>query len=542
MIMNRKNLLAAALGLILRSYAQAQDAALLITNGLVFGHPEADSILIAGNRIAAVGRSADLKAKAPANARILDAAGGQILPGLHDAHAHLMAGGLAALQLEISLEDTLQQIVDKTGRYAAQRPELDRIMGRGWSYDIVAKEKFPTRRDLDRAAADRPVVLESYDGHALWLNSKALKLARITVKTKDPEGGRIVRDPDGSPQGVLLENAMDLAEKAFPKPDRKTQLKALEAALRRYLELGVTSVTDLSPSEDGSELALFQELREQDKLPIRVSVSFALDGDINLYDKLRRKQQKKQDLFISIGPLKGFVDGVVESKTAYMLKPYENSSSTGQPQIPAEKLKELVSRAHARGFAVALHAVADAAVRLGLDAFAEAQRQNPGVKPRHRIEHGELIDAQDLPRFKTLDVTASMQPLHAASGEANSNSGAWSQNLGAQRVAASFPFKALLEQGAVLAFGSDWPVASPDPLQAIASAASSMPIDEAVKAYTFGSAYALNREQEIGRIQPGFLADLVVLPPEIQLSRPYSLWHGHARYVIVDGRIGSQNN
>jgi len=523
---------------------------LLIVNGRVFGAVGADAVLIAGHHIRAVGSTERLAVLAPADILRLDARGGWIVPGFNDAHSHLRSGGQALGELSLDGMTTLDQVLAAVKSYATTHPTRPWLTGRGWLYDIVPQGSFPTRQQLDAVVADRPVVLEAYDGHSVWANSQALKLAQIDARSVDPADGKIVRDADGkTPAGTLLENAGAPLYDAMPEPDRATQRAILQAALEHYLKLGITSVEDFE--HDPIAFELYAELASQSALPIRVSVSLPIEGNLDTYELLR---QKYATPFLRFGHVKGFVDGVVESKTAYMVSPYDFSGERGKPLIPPDRLFALVAAAHQRNFRVALHCVGDGAVRLALDAYERAQASKHKPTLRHRIEHIEVVHPDDVPRFAALDVIASMMPYHANPGGADPDAGVWSQNLGRDRLRHSFAWHDLLQAGAVLAFGSDWPVMSADPLWGLAvattrqdergfppggwNAQQAISASAALSAYTLGSAISINRQHELGRLAPGMLADVVVLAPEVDIEKPSTLWRGErVAAVIVDGQL-----
>ncbi len=509
-----------------------------------------DAILVEGDRIAAVGDGDELLLRAPDAMRI-DAHGGLVLPGFHDSHIHMLGGGMTMVQVSLSEYTTLEDTVAAIGRWAKAHPEAAWILGRGWQYGIVPKGQFPTRQTLDAVVPDRPVFVRSYDGHSGWANSKALSLAGITADTPDPEDGRIVREADGkTPQGSLLEGAMDLVWKVLPEPNHATKLAALDKAVQHCLALGITSIDDITADLDS--FALYSELEQQGRLPIRVTISPPVEGDLDAYLELRRRYNSP---YVRFGFLKGFLDGVIESKTAYMVEPYAGTDDeVGKPLIPADRLYTLVKAAHAKGFQVALHAIGDGAVRMALDVYERVNKEMPGTGLRHRIEHIEVIHADDLPRFAANNVVASMMPFHANPFGEDAGGGVWSQNLGPERLKLSFPWRDLLDAQAHLAFGSDWPVMSADPLAGLAVATTrqdedgkpeggwnahqAITLKEAVDAYTRGSAYAIGREGELGRLAPGQLADFVVLDPKVDPKNPLTFWKGERiREIVVGGVV-----
>jgi predicted amidohydrolase YtcJ len=524
-------------------------AMLLVMNGRIFGQSPATAVLIEDGRVAAVGPDAEMKGRVATGGQIIDARGGLILPGLHDAHIH-MAGGAASLeQLALDELKTLPEVIAALKIYAEAHPGDGWILGRGWMYDIVPKGQFPTRGALDQVVKDRPVLLESYDGHSSWANSRALALAGVTAATPDPADGSFVREKDGrTPAGVLLENAAEMVWHAVPTKPRAEKVEALSRAIQHVLALGVTSVDDITADQETPEL--YETLLQQGRLPIRVTVSLPLEGDLGTYAKLRDRLTSP---FLRFGFLKGFVDGVIESKTAYMLEPYAGATDRGKPLIEPSRMLELVRRAQTQGFRVAFHSIGDAATRQALDTFAAVQKELPRPGMHHRLEHLEVLDPADLPSFQRLGVIASIMPYHANPGGDEPNTGVWAQNLGEARLAHSFAWRELLTAGATLACGSDWPVMSADPLRGLGVATSRrdedgrpkegwyagqrMTADEAVRCYTEGSAAAIGRETELGRLAPGFAGDLVVLAPGVELEKPETLWKGERIQVVVTNGV-----
>lgn len=508
--------------------------AVVIHNARVWGHPEATAIVIVGQRIEKVGGD-DLLAHAAA--RTIDARGGLVLPGFHDAHVHLMGGGLSLARVQLAGTRTLEQTLAAVKAWAEAHPDRPWVLGRGWSYDMVPKGSFPTARDLDRVVADRPAVLRAYDGHTAWLNTRALELAKITRDTQDPDDGTIVKDAGGNPTGALLEGAMDLLDGVVPDPDRAEMKDALLAGALDCARRGVTSLDAIEADVDEWDLLL--ELEREGKLPGRVNVILPIEGDLDEYAAMRERGTAR----VKLVGVKGFVDGVIESKTAFMKKPYStpsadgSTSEVGRPLIPPDKLFSLVEEATKRDFSVALHAIGDAAVALSLDAFAHAPSLNGRM---HRVEHIEALDPDDAVRFERQGVIASMQPYHAVPIDPDPDLGAWSENLGAERRKMSFAWRTLVDAKAHLAFGSDWPVYTNDPLSGLAMALTrrnengnppggwnahqKLLPKEAIAAYADG--------RTIAEGQP---ADLVVLPATVKLEDPMTLWGAVPTLVMVAG-------
>lgn len=502
---------------------------ILISNARVWGHDGATTVLIDNGRIAAIG--SDFK-PSRSDALQIDAQGGLVLHGFRDAHIHLLSGGLSSLRVVISDTLKMDAILAEVKRWAAEHPDHPWVLGRGWSYDIVPKGQFPTRQQLDSAVADRPVLLTSYDGHTVWANTAALKAGAIGPDTKNPDGGTVVREKDGrTPQGALLENAIDLIWEHIPKPTPEQQSAGLESALAHCAALGITHVVAI---ESGPHVAeRLAELQRDHRLPLYVDFALPLDSDATTIAATRDLLQGK----LRLTHLKGFVDGVIESRTAYMLAAYTNGSDHGESMLDSTTLDNGIKAAHAAGLGVELHAIGDAAVRLSLDAFEKAGRS---AGPPDSVEHIEVLHPDDARRFAQLGVIASMQPYHSVPS-ATPDQGVWSQNLGAERLKHSFPWQELRAAGATLAFGSDWPVMSANPLWGLAVAISrrnsdslpeqgwnahqAVPIDTALAAY------------HSGPIRTDAPANVVILSPDVRFEDARTLWNGQVVATIVDGTV-----
>jgi predicted amidohydrolase YtcJ len=502
--------------------------AVVIKNAKIWGHPKATTIVFAGDKIVKVGGD---ELVAYTAAHTIDAHGGVVVPGFHDAHIHMLSGGRSLAQAQLASATTLDDTLKLVKQYADSHKDAPWILGRGWSYDIVPKGKMPTAKMLDAVTGDRPAALEAYDGHTMWVNSKALALAKVTKATKDPADGTVARDKDGNPEGALLENAEELVDPVIPEMTRAQKKDALALAARECAKLGITGVDAIEAGVD--EWDILKELDGEGKLPIRVNVILPIEGDMDAYVKMRAAPSAKVKL---IG-VKGFVDGVVESKTAYMLKPYDGCTGdqcVGRPLIPPDKLDVLVREATKRNLMVALHSIGDAAVRESLDAY-EKNHAKGG-----RIEHIEVLDKADVARFKKTGTIASMQPYHSIPGEPDPDAGAWSENLGPERRKMTFAWKTLLDAGAQMTFGSDWPVFTNDPLQGLAVAVTRQ-TEHGVPKGGWNIHQAITMDQAIanyaeGRtLDEGQPADLVLLPPSIDLKDAHTLWGKAPSMVVVGG-------
>ncbi len=528
----------------------------IVKNGRITGGARADTLVIEDGLISAVGKGFQLPASSSGTADVIvDAKGGVVVPGFHDAHIHMQGGGLSLVRAELAPARTLPELQKIVKDYATTHPDRPWVLGRGWAYTL-APGTMPTAAMLDAVVADRPVFLRAYDGHTGWANTKALQLAGITKDTKDPADGEVVRDKKGNPTGSLKEGAQDLMEPVLPKPTREEKKAALLAAALHCKALGLTAVDDIVGDDDAFEL--WSELEAEGVLPLRVKISPPLEGDLDQYAKWRDKL--KSSRLVSFGFLKGFVDGVVESKTAFMTAPYVATATPpapvgelGRSLIERDKLMAMVEQAHARGFQVALHSIGDGAVRLSLDAFENAVKKHPDIGVRHRVEHIEVLHKDDAKRFAALDVVASMQPFHANPFGDEPETGPWAENLGPERWPMTMPWRSVLAAGGALTFGSDWPVFTANPLHGFAVAITRrddqgrpkagwtvhqiVTVDEALRAYNVERGELDGPARDVGTLRPGQKADVVVLDPTVRLDDPASLWKGKVAAVIVDGVV-----
>ena len=547
--------------------AQRDDAGpvdLIVVNGKVYtgdgGGTPAEAVAVQGNKILKVGTSREVQRLRRTQTVVVDAKGGSVLPGFNDAHAHLMSGGLSLGEIDLLDAKTLPDVEASIRTWAELNPDRAWVTGRGWYYDAFSGG-LPTRQILDALVPDRPAYLTSYDGHSGWANSKALKLAGITRRTANPAHGVIVKDPrSGEPTGVLKESAMGLVTALLPRPTRDERLAALRAAITLANRRGITSVQNAGVAPD--ELALYDELRRTQALDVRVYAALSAASDItseelDAFDQLREKYP--DDPMFKTGAVKLMADGVIESHTAAMLEPYaDQPAARGEPQMSADALNRLVADLDKRGWQVLIHAIGDRAIRMGLDAFERAATANPDPARgrRHRLEHIETIDPADVPRFKTLGVIASMQPYHSLPDPALM--GAWSASVGEERAARGWLFGSIARAGGLVAFGSDWPVMSRDPLLGLHVAVNRMtpegiPADgwipterltlrQAIDAYTRNAAWASFDEHRKGTLERDMLADLVILTKDVFALPPARLSEAEVAVTVFDGRIVYQRS
>ncbi len=524
---------------------------MIVVNAQMPTQPKWQALAIEKGKITAIGTEAQMRALANQETRVVDVDGRLVLPGLIDSHSHFLGGGASLTQVQLADAKTLEELKARIAAYAKANPKLPWITGRGWMYEIFKKgnAQFPTRQMLDEVVSDRPVFVRAYDGHTGWANSKALEAAGITAATPDPKNGMIVREADGkTPAGALKEDAMELLFSKQPKPPDEEQQRSILLAQQQAFEDGLVAINEFAG--DAKTVDAYLALEGQGRLFIKVFFSPPIETPLADVLKLREKLKTKSKL-VRLGSLKGFVDGVVESNTAAMLAPYANNArEKGKPAYTQAELNALVAAADKERIPVSLHAIGDAAVRMSLDAFENAAKVNGTQDVRHRVEHIEVLDPADVPRFAKLGVVASMQPYHCEPAD-GATLGAWEVNLGKARLAKTFNWATLRKAGAVLAFGSDWPVMSMDPLMGLAMAISrqngqGMPLKgwqpqqkisflEAVDGYTQGAAWALHAEDSLGRLEVGRPATLVVLHRKVQVDAPLSQYWGGVDGTMIDG-------
>lgn len=474
----------------------------------------------------------------------LDGKGRVLLPGLFDAHGHVMGMGLGALTLDLTDTKTLAEAQAKIADYAKTHPERRWIIGRGWNQEIWGLGRFPTAADIDAVVGDKPVLLERVDGHATWANTAALNAAGITAKSVAPTGGRIEKLPSGAPAGVLVDAAMALMEKAVPQPQPAERDLALAKAQEILLSLGITAIADMGTSPD--DWNAMRRLGDTGALRMRmVSYASSIDGAVSiagagptrwLYgDKLRM-----------VG-IKVYGDGALGSRGACLKKPYADApTQSGLCFLDDTKLRNILSRAAMNNLQVATHAIGDAANAQILSAIEELGQTYKGDR-RWRIEHAQIVDPADLPRFGQNGIIASMQPVHQTSDRVMAEA-----RLGPARLAGAYAWASMLKNGSHLAFGSDVPVESANPFPGLAAAitregADGQPFggwqpqervtrEAAFAAFTTGAAYAAQAEDKIGRLAPGLHADFILVDVDPLLSTPAQLRATKVLETYVDGQ------
>jgi len=540
--------LAALIALATPAAAQPCDPDLAIVNARVFtvdrAHPWAEAVAVCGERIAAVGTSEQVRRHVTDRTRVVDAHGRLVVPGFNDAHVHLIGGAKDLLSVNLRDATSAAEMQARVRTFAARVPQGRWLLGGYWDHESWPDHALPTRALVDAAAPDHPVFLQRLDGHMAVVNSRALALAGITRDTAVPEGGAILKDASGEPTGILKDNAMELVSRVIPAPSFDETVAAARVALAHAASLGVTSIQDLTTSAD--ELRAYQALRAAGELPVRIySVqerplpTFAGMG----------AQTGFGDDWLRIGGVKLFADGSMGSGTAAFFEPYADDPTTrGLLLQSPEELRRLVFDADAAGFQVEVHAIGDRANAVVLDIFERLVAERGPRDRRPRIEHAQVVRDADKARFARLGVVASIQPSHCTDDMR------WAERrIGPDRCAIAYDFKSFVDAGVHVAFGTDWYVEPLDPMIGLHAAVTRQFADgtppggwhpeerltmaQAVEFYTLGSAYAQFADSRKGSIEPGKLADLVMLSRDIFAVPPSEILGTRPILTIVGGRI-----
>jgi len=508
----------------------------------------AEAVAVLGNRIVAVDATSRIRALAGPATRVIDAGGKLVLPGFNDAHVHFLFGGFSLACVDLRDAKSPAEFTERIAAHVRRVPQGGWILGGDWDHERWPGAPLPSREWVDAVSADHPVFVNRLDGHTALANSLALKLAGVTRDTKDVPGGVIERHGGtGKPTGLLKDAAQKLIERAIPEKTLDEKHAAARAATDHAAQLGVTSVTDVSA---GADAAVYEDLASRGELKTRLYGARSIVS-WEILAQAGVRAGFGNDL-VRIGAVKGFSDGSLGSSTALFFEPYADAPHTRgllfDEMLPEGIMLERAAAADRAGLQVLIHAIGDEANVRILDLYREVARRNGPRDSRFRIEHAQHLRDSEFPRFAEQNVIASMQPYHAA------DDGRWcGKRLGPERSRGAYAFRSLLDSGARLAFGSDWTVAPLNPLQGLKAAVTrqtldgrhsggwlpeqKITLDEAIRAYTVGSAYAEFTEKIKGSITPGKLADLVMLDRDLYKIDPAEIDQARVVLTVMDGRV-----
>ena len=557
-----------------RTTLSSAPADLVIVNARVWtgadspSEREPSAILIRGDRIAAVGSHREVWSKVGSNTRVIDAAGRRVIPGVTDSHTHIISGGFQLARLNLRDVRSRQEFIDAIGREAKGKLAGQWVLGGRWSVESWERPESPTRFWLDPVTGDTPAFLSRMDGHQALVNTAALKLAGIDATGPvDPKGGEIERDPKtGEPTGILKESAMGLVSRFIPDATENERYEALLRAMKHANALGITSVQDMCDPDD---VEVFRRAEREGAISVRVTAYLSTSDWTGYADSVRSRVNAStshwaidadrlprtgtESDWVRVAGFKGYMDGSLGSRTAYMREPYADATpETPYPRgqltafaDPWESFAERVAEADKLGFQIAVHAIGDEAIHLLLNAYEHAGKQNGEHNAQHRVEHAQHLLVEDIPRFAKLGVVASMQPFHKG------DDGRYAEKaLGTERLKGSYAFRQLVDAGALVVFGSDWPVVTLNPFAGVDSAVNaktlagqvwlpshSLTVEEALRSYTLWPAKAIHRDDRLGSIEVGKYADMLILADDPLMISKDQLAGVRVDYTMVDGRI-----
>jgi predicted amidohydrolase YtcJ len=527
-------------------------ATLIVTNAAIYTvdkqHPNAEAVAVIGDRIVAVGSSAEIDLWRGPDTKMIDARGKLLLPGFNDAHLHFISGGAQLDQVNLTDAASPEEFA---GRIAAQVKKTlkgEWILGGRWDETKWPNPELPTKEVVDPVTGNTPIFVERYDGHLSLANSAAMKLAGINAKTPDVPGGVVVRDANGNPTGIFKDAAQELINKAIPPMSHERRMRAARRALEHAASLGVTSVQHMNP--EFADVAVYSEIAEKGEFTARI---YAVPMETDWHDQAKVGiRHSWGSTYLRLGAVKGYADGSLGSRTAYMFEPFaddpENRGLLSDEMHPPSAMRDRLMQADAAGLQVRIHAIGDRAISMTLDIFSDIEQEHGYHDQRFAIEHAQHMAEKDFERFAALHVIASMQPYHAI------DDGRWAEKrLGHQRARYSYAWRSFLDHGVTLAFGTDWPVAPLNPMLGLYAAVTRATLDgknpdgwvpeekitlsEAVEAYTLGSAFAEFQENQKGSITPGKLADMVILSDNIFDLKPNAIRNVKVETTIVGGKV-----
>ncbi len=518
----------------------------------------AEAIAVREGRVEAVGRDDEImKLKGPST-EVINLAGHFVMPGFNDAHMHLANAGFQRLTVDLMGVKSLTDFRERIRERVQNAGPGEWIVGGGWDQTLWPVQELPSRWDIDEVTTDHPVFLERVDGHIAVANTRALQLASITVASKDPAGGKIDRDTTGQATGILRETARLAVTQVIPKPGHDKRRQAIEAGLQELARSGITSAQDNSDSGDSQlswdDFQIFEEIEREGKLSARITEWLPFNDPLPTLRE-HRLAHPESDKLLHTGMLKAYMDGSLGSRTAALLEPYaDDPTNSGLPQYQPDQLTQMTKERVDAGFQIGFHAIGDKGVQMALDAFAAAEQEahaisakawNGGTDYRLRIEHAQVTNPLQVAKFKQLKVIASMQPCHLLT-DMN-----WAEaRLGPKRAAHSYAWAEFLQKGVTLAFGTDYPVEPVNPFRGLYAAVTrksedgkkeyypeqKLNMEQAIAAYTTGSAFAEFAEKDKGTLAPGMLADLVVLDMDITSVAPEKILGAKVLRTVVGGK------
>ena len=538
--------------LIVLLWRPKKDASMLLINGAVYtvnaAAPSAEAIAIENGHILALGSSDDILSTYSSQ-QIIDLQGKGVYPGFIDAHAHLEGLGASLLILDLTAAPSVEEIQRRIRERVAVGDAISWIRGRGWDQNLWQNKAFPTKSMLDSVTNDIPAYLVRVDGHAVWINSKAMELAGVTNATADPEGGRIERDEAGNPTGVFVDRAVNLIASALPAPSDRERMRAVELAIQACLKIGLTEVHDMGVDLEGIEI--YRALIREKKFPFRVYV--AIDGVGETWDHFQKTGPElgEPESRLIIRALKLYADGALGSRGAALIEPYaDDPGNRGLTLIRQDSLQEAAAKALAKGFQVCTHAIGDRGNHIVLNAYERAFQTGhvKGADVRFRVEHAQVVLPDDIPRFSLLGIIPSMQPTHCASDMY------WAgDRIGPDREKGAYAWRSFIKAGSIIPGGSDFPVESPNPLLGFYAAITRQDVhgwpkggwhpeermtrEEALESFTSWAAYASFQEKTKGTLEPGKVADLVVLSNDIMKVEPALIPTTAVDITMIEGEV-----
>lgn len=551
-----KFLLAILLALMMTTLtdAQKQTADVIFINGNIYAppytlfpngtelHSRVGALAISKGRIIAIGSEEDVEKAKGLRTQVIDLHGDFVMPGFNDAHTHLASAGFEKLNVNLVGSKTLEEMQQRIAAKAKTAGSSDWILGDGWDHTLWASQKLPTRQDIDVVTSGHPAIFSRVDGHIAVANTAALQAAGVNSQTPDPQGGKIDRDDKGEATGILRETAQVLVRRKIPKPTAEQRRRGMELALADAAQWGITSAQDFS---DWDDYLVLEQIEKEGKLTLRVAEWLPFDQPV---EELKQEREHHSDAMLRTTMLKGFMDGSLGSRTAAMLAPYDDDpKNSGLPRYEQDGLNKKAGERAQAGFQLGFHAIGDRGTRMALDAFAYAEQHSPAGSRdfRYRVEHAQVVAPEDFQKFQDLGVIASMQPNHLLT-DMN-----WAEaHIGPARARHSYAWKEFLDLGVPLCFGTDYPVEPITPFRGLYAAVTrkneagtrdyfpdqKITIQQAIAAYTTGSAYAEFQEKQKGILANGMLADFVVLDRDITSVAPQEILKTRVLRTVVGGK------